>query len=83
MTDVTDLNTQRLARLAAHGLRRALVAGGESELPPAEELAALAADRNEVRVGAHVRLQHILLEPLRNLLDRPQRLGEPAGRTGS
>ncbi|MEV7783396.1 hypothetical protein [Kitasatospora sp. NPDC088351] len=38
-----DGDTKRLAGLAAHGLRRALAAGGEAELPPAEELAALAA----------------------------------------
>ncbi len=52
MTDVTDPNTERLARLAAHRLRRALAAGadtGQVELPPAEELVALVAEFDRMR----------------------------------
>ncbi|MER6364502.1 hypothetical protein [Kitasatospora sp. NPDC001527] len=44
-----DGDTKRLAGLAAHGLRRALAAGGEAELPPAEELAALVAEFDRMR----------------------------------
>ncbi len=50
MTDVTDANTERLARLAAHRLRRALAADvGPVELPPAEELVALVAEFDRMR----------------------------------
>ncbi|MEV4617027.1 hypothetical protein AB0K43_31180 [Kitasatospora sp. NPDC049258] len=50
MTDVTDPNTERLARLAAHRLRRALAAGaGPVELPPTEELVALVAELDRMR----------------------------------
>ncbi|MGW2401734.1 hypothetical protein ACWCYY_34795 [Kitasatospora sp. NPDC001664] len=49
MTEVTDANTERLARLAAHQLRRALAADGEVELPPREELAALVAEFDRMR----------------------------------
>ncbi|MFE3875403.1 hypothetical protein ACFXPX_13505 [Kitasatospora sp. NPDC059146] len=44
-----DWNTKRLASLAVHGLRRTLAAGGEVELPPAEELAALVAEFDRMR----------------------------------
>ncbi|MFE7194056.1 hypothetical protein [Kitasatospora sp. NPDC057541] len=44
-----DGDTKRLAGLAAHGLRRALAAGGEAELPPAEELTALVAEFDRMR----------------------------------
>ncbi|MFI8085798.1 hypothetical protein ACIF6L_34035 [Kitasatospora sp. NPDC086009] len=49
MTDITNPNTERLARLAAHRLRRALAADvGPVALPPTEELVALVAEFDAV-----------------------------------
>ncbi len=44
-----DRDTERLARLAAQTLRRTLASGGELELPPTEELAALLSEFDRMR----------------------------------
>lgn len=51
MTYAADQNTERLARLAANGLRRALATDGPVELPPTEELAALVAEFDRMRAA--------------------------------
>ncbi|MER8188166.1 hypothetical protein [Kitasatospora sp. NPDC094015] len=49
MTYAADQDIERLARLAATGLCRALVTGGPVGLPPAVELAALVAEFDRMR----------------------------------